>query len=240
MLKFIIRLDDASPYMIKNNWEKIELILDKYNVKPIVGIIPDCKDEEFIKNPELKNFWEKYALNWQNKGWIIAQHGLNHKLNKYVRTEYCGISYQKQKNNIEKGYEIMKRNNITPVCFFAPAHTFDDNTIKACVDLNYFKFISDGISTYPYKYNNMMFLPNIFDTPHKILPFGIYTFVYHPNNMKNEDFDYLDFFIRNNKEKFLFNLEENLLKYNNRKRNMLDKSLSILIYIFRKLKRTKR
>ena len=35
MLKYIIRLDDACPNMKKDNWERVEKLLDKYNIKPI-------------------------------------------------------------------------------------------------------------------------------------------------------------------------------------------------------------
>lgn len=32
MLKYIIRLDDACPNMKKDNWERVEKLLDKYNI----------------------------------------------------------------------------------------------------------------------------------------------------------------------------------------------------------------
>lgn len=240
MLKYVIRLDDACPYMDKEKWDRIEKLLDRYSIKPIVGIIPDCQDEEFRKYNIINNFWENYAVKWQNKKWIIAQHGLNHNLSIKIRTEYAGKSYKNQKNNLEKGNNILKNKNIKPICFFAPAHTFDDNTIRACKDLGCFQFISDGVALYPYKQNGMIFLPNIFDTPHKILPFGIYTFVYHPNNMKKEDYDYLEDFIIKNREKFDVNIDTLLSEYTNRKRNILDKIISILIKLLRKIKGTKR
>ena len=240
MLKYIIRLDDACPNMKKDKWDRMEKLLDKYGIKPIVGIIPDNKDEEFKKNPVINDFWEKYALKWQNKNWIIAQHGLNHCINDTIRTEYKGNTYIDQKNNLKEGYEILKNNNIRPICFFAPAHTFDNNTIKACVDLGFFKFISDGVATYPYKYRDMLFLPNIFDTPHKILPFGIYTFVYHPNNMTEESFVYLENFIKKNKRFFEIEIDEIVKMYSKRKKNILDILLMVLINIFRKIKGTKR
>lgn len=237
MLKYIIRLDDACPYMKKAKWNRIEELLDKYNIKPIVGIIPKCEDEEFKKNPYIKDFWTKYALNWQNKKWIIAQHGLNHKLSKDVRTEFENISYSEQLRILEKGYKILKDNNITPVCFFAPNHTFDDNTIKALVELNNIKFISDGYAIYPYRYKKMLFFPSVFDTPHKILPFGVWTFVYHPNNMEEKDFKYLEDFIKKNKANFNFNLDFIIDKYDNRKRSILDWMIEKLIFIFRKVRK---
>ena len=40
MKKYIIRLDDAAEKMNIDNWEKMENILDRYDIKPLVGVIP--------------------------------------------------------------------------------------------------------------------------------------------------------------------------------------------------------
>lgn len=235
MLKYIIRLDDACPTMNKEKWDKMEKLLDKYNIKPIVGIIPDNKDPEF-NNEFISSFWEKYPLTWQKKDWIIAQHGLNHNLSKEVRTEFKNVEYEEQLNILRKGQAILKEKNVNTSCFFAPAHTFDDNTIKACVDLGCFDFISDGYAFYPYEYKNMMFLPSVFDTPHKISMFGVFTFVYHPNKMENSDFEYLEEFIKKYKTEFNVDIIEVIKKYKGRKKNIFDYILTLAINIFRKLR----
>ena len=46
MAKYIMRLDDACPKRDVEKWDRIEDLLDKFNVRPLVGIIPDCKDLE--------------------------------------------------------------------------------------------------------------------------------------------------------------------------------------------------
>lgn len=235
MLKYIIRLDDACQNMKEEKWKRVEELLDKYNIKPIVGIIPENKDKEF-NNPEIEDFWEKYPIKWQEKNWIIAQHGLNHDLSKTVRTEFIGKSISEQEDILKRGNKILKDKKITPRCFFAPAHTFDNNTIKACENLKYFDFISDGYGFYPYSYKDILFLPCVFDTPHKISKFGVFTFVYHPNNMNESDFKYLENFISQNKENFELNINEIIDKYKNRKRNILDFMLHFAISIYRFLR----
>ena len=240
MLKFIIRLDDACPYMDKKNWDRIENILDSFNIKPIVGIIPDCKDKKFLEYPIIEDFWTKDAIRWQKKGWIIAQHGLNHSIDEKIRTEYIGKSYDEQFKNICEGNKILKGHNINPICFFAPAHTFDDNTIKACKNSSFFKFISDGVSFYPYEKNGITFIPNVFDTPHHLFPFGVYTFIYHPNEMKENDFTYLTNFLTKYNKHFVDDYEELLSKYKNRNKNIFDLLLYFSISLFRKVKGTKR
>lgn len=38
-VKYLVRLDDACPTMYSDRWQKIEEILDKHKIKPMVGII---------------------------------------------------------------------------------------------------------------------------------------------------------------------------------------------------------
>ncbi len=62
----LIRLDDIAENM---NWElmdKCEELFDNYNIKPVVGVIPNNKDIALLSFPERKNFWE-VVNNWQSK-----------------------------------------------------------------------------------------------------------------------------------------------------------------------------
>lgn len=235
MLKFIVRLDDACPSMDDKKWLRVEQLLNKYQIKPIVGIIPDNKDKEFCYS-SLKNFWTEIVPRWQEHDWIIAQHGLHHDLSKTVRTEFSGKSFQEQKEILTRGYELLQQHHVKPVCFFAPAHTFDNETIAAIKELQFYKFVSDGYAFYPYKKNGVLFLPSVFDTPHKLFPFGIYTFIYHPNNMKEEDFQYLETFIQKYRKQFDVHLDFLLDKYGNRHRNIFDYLLQLAIVVFRKVR----
>lgn len=55
---YIIRLDDACEKRDIKKWDRIEKILDKYNVKAIVGIIPNCKDPDMDKYLIDDDFWK--------------------------------------------------------------------------------------------------------------------------------------------------------------------------------------
>lgn len=240
MIRYIIRLDDASEIMNVSAWERIEELLDNYNVKPIVGIIPNNKDTFFnkmFKNQEDVKFWDK-ARKWQDKGWTIAQHGFTHvyRDNEGVHSEFSGLSLEKQKSILKKGYDILQSHDIKPTCFFAPGHAFDRNTVKSCEELKYYDFISDGYSLYPYKDNDMLFIPSIFDTPHKIFPFGVYTFVLHPNFMTESDFEYVRDFIKNNVQYFK-PVDQILTEINlDRKKNFFDEILHTGIKFIRKIR----
>ena len=234
MLKFLIRLDDACPTMNEESWNKIENLLNKYNIKPIVGIIPNNEDEAF-SYPKIKDFWVKYAKKWQDNGWIIAQHGCYHKYTyiNNVRTEFYGKSYEEQEKLIVKGMQFLESHQIHPKCFFAPNHTFDDNTVKVCNKLGYFAFISDGYAFYPYRDNGMLFIPSVFDTPHKISNTGVFTFVFHPNTITDSKLENLEIFIEKHLDNFDVEIDEIINKYNNRQKNIKDKALHVMINLYR-------
>lgn len=209
MARYIIRLDDACPTMNKANWDRIEALLDRYHIKPIVGVIPCCQDEDFAW-PEDKHFWEHVAM-WASKGWTISEHGYTHKMHptkfenegKYFQlshgryTEFAGVPFAEQKSRLEKGYQALLAHGIKPTAFFAPAHTFDANTVEAVKGIPGIAFISDGYALRAYKKNGMTFLPSVFDSPHK-MPFGTWTFVIHPSGINEQRFAKLEAFLAQN------------------------------------------
>ena len=164
---YLIRLDDASEYMDVEKWNQIENILQKYNIKPIVGVIPDNKDNNFVNKYEKDNlFWEK-VIRWKQSGWEIALHGYDHvhitrngginPIN--YRSEFAGVELRKQKEKISKGIRIIRKNNIKPKIFFAPSHTFDMNTLEALKCESNIRIISDTIANDIYKMNGFYFIP---------------------------------------------------------------------------------
>ena len=45
MIKYIFRLDDACPSMNHEKWNRILSIFDKYNISPIIAVIPNNQDK---------------------------------------------------------------------------------------------------------------------------------------------------------------------------------------------------
>lgn len=235
---YVIRLDDASDYNNLSNWNRMEKILNSYSIKPIVGVIPNNQDPSMVKAYKKNNdFWKK-VKQWQNSGWIIAMHGYNHV---YItddgginpiqkRSEFAGVSLKKQEDKIKNGIEIFKSNGIIPDAFFAPSHTFDENTLLALKKNSDIRIISDTIANNIYFENDFYFLPQQSGRVRK-LPFKFVTFCYHPNTMRDNDFDELENFIKENRNKFNSLDIKNLTKRN---KNILDKFLSLLYFARRK------
>ena len=210
MSHYILRLDDASDYMDVEKWQKIEDLLDKYNIKPLVGVIPDNQDPSLVDTyKQDPYFWDKVRV-WKQKGWEIALHGCYHKytttdgginpVNK--RSEFAGVSFEQQCTMIRHGIDIFEGHGITPKVFFAPSHTFDENTILALKKESNVRIISDTIANKPYNQYGMTFIPQ--QSGHvRRLPFDTVTFCYHPNMMDDKAFNKLEDFLKSNRKFFV-------------------------------------
>ena len=239
MLYYFIRLDDATPTMNKDAWNQVELMLDRNNIQPIVGIIPDNRDTLFKWDEDL-NFWDITVRRWIEKKWIIAQHGYHHVYHDCgngKRSEFVGLNFNEQKSIIQSGYQILLSHNCKPSCFYAPSHSFNDITVDACNSLGYFDFISDGYALYPFIDREMTFLPQLYDTPHKVLPFGVYTFILHPNFSTTESINKCEQFIKNNRKHFVSSKKLMEIIHTDRERSFVDKTIEHAMKGIRKIRR---
>ena len=206
----LIRFDDIAPNM---NWEMMDRcqdLLNNFNIRPVLGVIPDNKDNELLNFPKRDNFWQ-IVKKWDSNGWSIAMHGYNHLYDKETnkkdyfnyggKSEFYGHSYEEQLLKIRKGLEIFKINGIKVDTFFAPNHTYDENTFKALKNSGIFKII-DGYGLMPYTINNIKFIPQLFYKLY-FLPFGIQSTQIHINNWGVKDFKLFENFIKKNNNKII-------------------------------------
>lgn len=219
-MTYFIRLDDACEYLNKTNWERIESLLNKFNLKPLVGIIPHCEDKKLKQYPVFEGFWEK-AKEWQNNGWIIALHGFDHVYKTqsgginpvHNHSEFAGLSLEEQQEKIKEGLEIFRKHDVRAEVFFAPSHTFDENTLLALKNVSDIRFISDTIANKRYLKDNLVIIPQQSGKARK-LKFKEVTFCYHPNEMTEDDFEHLEKFLNENRKHFAdFSLEQTKHKF---------------------------
>ncbi len=242
-IQYLIRLDDACQYMDRTKWQRMEDILDKYGVKPLVGIIPDNADLQTKIEPEDAGFWGK-AHSWEEKGWCIALHGHNHVcisdegmdgLNPFwSRSEFAGLPLEQQKEKIRKGYAVLKDQGFEPKYFFAPSHTFDENTLEALRQETGIRIISDTVGRYPYSRGDFVFIPQISGHCVRMPVSGVYTFCFHPNTMNDDSFNAVEDFL--DRYGNLFVGFDDLGLSCIKRRTSLDKILSWVFFAMRKLK----
>ncbi len=234
MGKFIMRLDDACEKRDIARWDAVEALLDRYGVKPLVGVIPCCEDPAMAEYPEDTAFWDRVAT-WQKKGWSVAMHGYNHVYSTACgginpvnpRSEFAGEPLETQLEKIRKGVAIFREHGIEPEIFFAPSHTFDENTLAALKSESNIRIISDTVALKPYRSGDFTFVPQQSGSV-RDLPFPVVTFCYHPNTLNDAGFAKLEDFL--NKNAGLFVSFESCLPVG-RKRSLLDRLLQKIYYL---------
>ena len=235
-MMYIMRLDDASEFMDTEKWRKMEMLLDEYSIKPIFGIIPHNEDKDLLDYRFVDDFWE-WMRDWVSKGWTPALHGYTHVFETNEgglnpvnrRSEFAGVPLDRQRQKVRDGYEILKTQGIEAQIFFAPAHTFDENTLKALAQETPIRIISDTVANDIYFEKGFYFIPQQSGHVRK-LPFKTVTFCYHPNIMTDAHFEELERFLKENAARFV-NVPQLNLK--SRKKNILDKVLSWLYFLHR-------
>lgn len=246
MIKYLIRLDDACPTMDAAKWQRMEDILDRYGVRPMVGIIPHNEDPLQMIDAEDPDFWGKVSK-WESKGWAIALHGYDHcyisnegmkGLNPlWERSEFAGVSLEKQKEKIREGVKILRSHNIDPKYFFAPSHTYDSNTLRALKEESNIRVISDTIATKPYKYGEFAIIPQLGGHCSKMIIPGIWTFCLHPSVMSDANFISTESFLYANKSKFVGFDDLNLS--NLKGKDLVSEILSMTYFFIRKIRGVK-
>lgn len=222
---YLIRLDDASDHMHTENWAKIEQLLDESDIKPLVGVIPLNRDPKLLEFPEDPGFWEK-ARDWQTKGWRIALHGYDHVycsnsggMNPvHDRSEFAGLTLEMQRRKIREGMGLLRENGLEADAFFAPSHTFDENTLEALRLESDIRIVSDTVANDTYCLHGFTFIPQQSGRVRE-LPFKLTTICLHPNYMKEQEFDEIRTFFRDHREEFL---DPNTIGVTGRKLGLLD------------------
>ena len=210
MRKIAIRIDDVCPQMNIECFERFTAILDKYGVKPLIGVVPLCTDNSLNVQDAIDDFGA-YIGSLTEKGYTVAMHGFNHQyktkhggmfpLNHY--SEFAGITYKEQVHMLMEGRKKLRELKLDTNIFMAPAHSYDKNTLRALKKAGFY-YITDGYGKYPYIYNGLVFLPISLLMKKELKgKDGFTTFVYHTATMKDKDFEAFEEFIRTNSKRII-------------------------------------
>lgn len=191
--KTLIRFDDVCPTMDWTQWRRAMEVVEAAGAKPLLGVIPDCRDPELQRDTPRADFWE-YIARLKEQGFTIAMHGCHHVfdsnthgiVNRTPRSEFAGHSYEVQYKKIKYGKDIFASHGISTDIFFAPAHSYDETTLQALAD-NGFQYISDGKSAKPFVRNGIICIPCRSSGCPKIGKSGYYTAVFHAHEWTRPD-----------------------------------------------------
>lgn len=209
-MKIAVRLDDITPDMDYAKFYKMKEILDTYQIKPLIGVVPFNEDKNLTRNPKREDFAE-VVQSLVREGYVIALHGYQHlystqmgglfPLNHF--SEYAGVPFEKQDEMIRKGKEQLQNWGMDTDIFMAPGHTFDGNTLKALLK-NGFRYVTDGFGNKPYVRKGLVFLPiAVRQSDCMRKKDGYTTLVFHTNTMEEKDFVRYRNLLEDNKDCFI-------------------------------------
>lgn len=193
-MKTAIRMDDITPDMDWERFRAFKALLDRYEIRPLIGVVPENQDENLHCGEAAPDFWE-YVKELQEQGWTVAMHGFRHiyttkkgglfPLNHF--SEFAGVSYEEQSRMLREGRAILEKNGVFTDLFMAPAHSYDRNTLKALTE-NGFVRMTDGFGSRPYRYKGITFYPIPFILERSLCrKKGFTTMVVHANTMTEKD-----------------------------------------------------
>ena len=193
--------------MLSDRRERFLSLLERYEIAPILAVVPDNQDSELklrLPDPE---FWSRMRAR-EAAGATIAMHGYRHLCTSRGRslvhlhneTEFTGVSESQQREWIHRGLEILRGQDLNPRLFVAPRHGFDRNTLRAlaCEGLG---VLSDGFAIRPFTRHKVLWIPQQLWEPAEKST-GLWTICIHTNTATTALEDKLETFLRSNARQF--------------------------------------
>ena len=198
--KYLLRFDDICPTMRWSVWNAVEALLVRYEVCPLLAVVPDNHDLELMVEAARNDFWDCVRQK-QSHGWYIGLHGYQHRyetsesdlLGINARSEFAGLPVSIQEEKLLRGLEIFEAHGVRVDAFVAPAHSFDAATLEAlrrvgiCV-------ISDGFFVRPCLYHELFWVPQQIWQFYR-MPSGVWTICCHSNARWDADVERLERFL---------------------------------------------
>ncbi len=195
-MRIAVRLDDISPAMDWKKFEAFAALLQEFDIKPLIGVVPQNRDENLNRDIPREDFWD-YVKERQEEGWVVAQHGCYHVYTQHKGgvfplndfSEFAGVPYAEQLAMLEHGREILKGHGIVTDLFMAPAHSYDRNTLRALRQAG-FRRLTDGFGSRPYLWRGLTFYPISFRLENSLKKRkGFTTMVVHTNTVSDQDLE---------------------------------------------------
>lgn len=193
-MKIAVRMDDITPDMNWENFSFFRNLFKEAGITPLLGIVPDNKDVKLSCEKAHEDFYE-VMKNLRKEGYCLAMHGCHHVYTTKCGgrfplnndSEFAGLNFQKQKELLSYGKEKLEKHGIETDIFMAPAHSYDNNTLKALKELGFTK-ITDGFGKIPYQEKGLTFYPISFLLSRSFKQKkGVTTMVIHANTVTEAD-----------------------------------------------------
>jgi len=209
MSKYLIRLDDIAPNMDWERYQEVIDLLDHYQVKPLLGVIPDNCDPDLLCFPKYEGDFWGVIRDRVECGYEVALHGYQHRLdsssggilNIHSHGEFAGHSKKVQTERMSRGLELFRRNGVETKVFMPPAHSYDSNTLECMYELG-LTILTDGYALWPFWQEGILHVPQLFAMPFSA-PLGVYTFCFHLNELSSDQMKRIHSFLSKQNKNFI-------------------------------------
>jgi predicted deacetylase len=205
--QYLLRFDDLCPTMAHDRWQRCAALIEEFELRPILAVIPDNQDKELnLSLPDLE-FWARMRA-MEAAGATIALHGYRHLCTSRGRsllalhrhTEFAGVEEETQRGWIQEGLGILRGQGLDPRMFVAPRHGFDRATLRA-LRREGIHLLSDGFARAPFTRGGITWVPQQLWGPVSKEK-GLWTICIHSNFIHEKQVEELREFIRAHAEQF--------------------------------------
>jgi hypothetical protein len=198
--QYLLRLDDLCPTMDGGRWERYARLIERFELSPILAVVPENRDPELDREQADAGFWEKMRR-LEAAGATIGLHGYRHVcegmgrslIPMHRRTEFAGIAREMQRAWIEAGMAVLRDRGLRPKIWVAPRHGFDAATLNILREAG-MGLISDGFAERPFRERGLIWIPQQIWAPVE-KGSGLWTICLHPNAATARDFAALEEFL---------------------------------------------
>lgn len=207
--QYLLRIDDLCPTIDRDRWRDILAMVRRYELRPILAVVPDNRDPELQYGKASPELW-KEMRSLQEAGASIALHGLHHTcvargrslVPLHASSEFARVPFEQQRADIHAGLKILRGHGLRPRLLIAPRHGFDHNTLRALKEEG-LDCVCDGFAERPLLREGVVWLPQQLWGPVEKKR-GLWTICVHPNTLTDDGLRELDEFVRRHRAQFTY------------------------------------
>jgi len=163
--QYLLRFDDLCPTTAGARWQRFMPLIQEFDIKPILAVIPDNCDPALVVEEADREFWQQMRA-MEAAGAAIGLHGYRHlcisKGRSLValqsRSEFAGVAEETQRLWIGAGLDILRGHGLNPRLWVAPRHGFDRATLRALREEG-IGVLSDGLAQVPHTRAGLTWIP---------------------------------------------------------------------------------
>jgi predicted deacetylase len=173
-------------------WEPVERALQRFDIRPILAVVPDNRDPKLIVDAPVGDFWDR-VRRWQRRGWTIGWHGFQHRyetpsgglMGIHAGSEFAELDVSVQRAKLTAAHRIFREQGVSPSVWVAPGHSFDAVTVGLLPEFG-IRIISDGFYWRPVSRGSCIWIPQQL-WRFRSMPHGLWTVCCHVNSWNDAE-----------------------------------------------------